>query len=70
MNGETIEKARSWATPVLLGLIAALIAILGTTSLRTLDRIEEKIDQQDVRIQANALCCVELRTRAAYGGYP
>ena len=43
MNGERIEKTRAWSIPVLLAVIAALLAGLGTTSIRTLDRVEAAV---------------------------
>ena len=43
MNGERIEKTRAWSIPVLLAVIAAMLAVLGTTSVRTLDRVEAAV---------------------------
>ena len=37
------EKTRAWSIPVLLTIIAALVAVLGTTSVRTLDRVEAAV---------------------------
>ena len=64
MNGQTAEKARSWAVPFLLAVISALLSVLvvqangmhGELSMIR-HEIRQDLKEIDARVRSNTTCC-------------
>ncbi len=63
MTERSAERFKSWASPVLLVIIAGLVAVLGTMGTQSLSRIEDSVDGLEKRVRAMEVLTA-LNTRA------